>query len=74
MSEELFGGLESSVLSNRNTVAALAATTSRAATNTGVGGGAEGPAADLARAAVFQEAVIASIKAHVKEVKTVTQK
>jgi hypothetical protein len=71
---EIFGGLESALLKGRDSVAALAATTSRASTHTGVAGGPEGPAADLARAAIFQEAVISAVKAHLKEIKTVTQK
>jgi hypothetical protein len=68
------GGLEQALLHGRDAMAGLAATTSRAATNTGVNVGPEMPAADLARAALFQEAVIASVKAHIKEIKTVTQK
>lgn len=69
-----FGGLEYGLIRGRNAISSLAATTSRAATGTGVNTGPEAPAADLARAALFQEAVIGAIKSHVKELKTVTQK
>ena len=67
-------GLSQALFRGRESLAGLAATTSRAATQTGVNTGPEGPAAELARAALFQEAVIGAVKAHLKEIKTVTSK
>ena len=68
------GDLFSAALRSRDTLAGLAATTSRAQTGTGVAEGAEATAADAARAGLFSEAIIAAMKSRFNEYKTVTQK
>jgi len=58
----------------RNTLAGLSATVSRAQTSTGVNVGAEVASAEVARAGIFSEAILAAIKARFTEYKTVTQR
>ena len=71
---KVFGSLEQAAFQARDSVAGLSATTSRAQTQTGVTVGAEAAASDLARAGLFQEAILTAMRAHVTEYKTVTQK